>query len=97
MSAKDNEQHLINRCMAVVDDPSETPANAREANVMALAGSLVESDDSAASERLRAASDRYFEDKPTERVVPAQMVRQGWLIGVPRFHKRVVRALRRRG
>ncbi len=83
--------------MTVVDNPGESPTNAREANVMALAGSLVESDAPVASDHLQEAAERYFKDNPNERVEPAQMVRPGWIIGVPRFHKRVVRALRRQG
>lgn len=92
MTARDLESALLARCAAVAFAP--LPAqNQREANVFRVAAMVVQSRFPAASKHLMQASELYFSVHPKDRLPPADVVRQGWLVSLPRLRDMLSREL----
>lgn len=84
MTARDEESALLARCAAAARDVS-TAETQREANVFRLAAMVVASRFPRESKRLMQASDQYFAAHPEERLASADVVRNGWVISLPRL------------
>jgi hypothetical protein len=85
MAARDAESALLARCSVVAQGGAQSAQNQREANVFRLAGMVVRSRFPRESECLMQASDRYFVSHPNERLAPADVVRKGWVLSLPRL------------
>ncbi|OJU90284.1 MAG: hypothetical protein BGO13_02820 [Burkholderiales bacterium 66-5] len=84
-TARDLEAALLQRCAAVVQGQTAPAADQREANVFRLAAMLVRPRFPAASAQLWQASERYFATHPGDRLEAAELVRRGWVLGLPRW------------
>ncbi|WP_454763807.1 hypothetical protein [Cupriavidus campinensis] len=85
MTARDEERDLLNRCAAAAKGELMGAADQREANVFRLASMVLRPRLPAESTRLRVASEQYFHQHPAELVESAQVVRNGWVMSVPRL------------
>ena len=87
VSARDAERELGSFCLRLARAEEEAigPRNAREANVVRVAAMLLRPRHTVSAARPRDAAERYFESRPDERLGSNDVVRAGWLIGLPRF------------
>jgi hypothetical protein len=93
MTARDAESALLARCSVVAGERAQPARDQREANVFRLAAMVVQSRFPSESKRLRQASERYFASHPDERLAPADVVRKGWVLSLPRLRDRLSRRL----
>jgi hypothetical protein len=94
MNARDAESALLARCVVVARGAALHVEDQREANVFRLAAMVVGSKFPAESASLKHASDRYFATHPAEKVAPADVVRNGWVLSLPRLRDMLSRSLR---
>ena len=85
MSARGLESKLLTRCASVARAQDDLARDQYEANVFRLASMLVRSRFPHESARLMRASDRYFLLHPGDRLAPDEVVRQGWVLSLPRL------------
>jgi len=85
MTVRDDESALLARCSAVAREVAQSAQDQREANVFRLAAMVVQSRFPDESKRLMQASEQYFIAHPSERLAPAEVVRKGWVLGLPRL------------
>jgi hypothetical protein len=85
VTARDAEAALLGRCFVVARELAESARDQREANVFRLAAMVVRSSFPSESARLMQASERYFASHPNERLAPAEVVRNGWVLSLPRL------------
>ena len=97
MTARDVESALLARCTAVARGAPTAAQDGREAHVFALAAGLVRPQFPHASACLMQASERYFSTHPGERLAAAEVVRNGWVPGLPRLRDMLGRRLAAHG
>lgn len=85
MTARDLESALLARCAVVAREVTPTAQDQREANVFRLAATVVQSQFPGESSRLMLASERYCGVHPGERLVSGAVVRDGWVLSLPRL------------
>lgn len=85
MSARENEDRMLNRCVWAARHESAHAADQREANVFRLAASVLRSQYPCESQRLSQASERYFADYPEQQLASALVLQNGWIISLPRL------------
>ncbi|MBP9714136.1 MAG: hypothetical protein KBD60_10665 [Sterolibacterium sp.] len=85
MTARENEAGVLNRCSRIARALDFSAQNAREANVFRLAALVMTTRFPEESKRLMQASQRYFADHPGEQLAPGAVVRNGWVISLPRL------------
>ncbi len=85
MTARDTESALLARCSFVAREVEQSAQDQREANVFRLAAMVVRSQFPRESMCLMRASERYFDSHPNERLAPADVVRKGWVLSLPRL------------
>lgn len=85
MSARDAEERLMVRCIAVVQAGRDVALNEREANVFRVASMILRSRFPVAAAALKAASDGYFAEHPTDLRHAEEVVREGWITSFPRL------------
>lgn len=93
MTARELEAELVSRCTVAARETAPTAQNQREANVFQLAAVVVRSQFPKESTRLLLASDRYFASHPSERLMPGEIVRNGWVTSMPRLRDMLSRQL----
>jgi hypothetical protein len=93
MSAREVESALLARCADVARAVAPMAGDQREANVFRLAAMVVQSRFPGESENLMQASERYFAAHPEEKLAPAEVVRNGWIMNLPRLRDRLSRRL----
>ncbi|MDR2244076.1 MAG: hypothetical protein LBE15_01540 [Burkholderiales bacterium] len=96
MTARDNESALLARCSAVAREGAPFAQDQREANVFRLAAMVVQSRFPDESKCLMLASETYFAAHPNEKLAPADVVRKGWVLNLPRLRDRLSHQLNRR-
>ncbi len=96
MNSRDDERNLLDRCTAGARDEISDPLDQREANVFRLAAMVLRPRFPVESARLMRASDRYFRQHPAELVPAADVVRKGWVLGLPRLRDMLTMQLRPR-
>jgi hypothetical protein len=94
MSARDTEAALLTRCVVVARAMGSTAQDQREANVFRVAAMVIQSSFPIESVHLMQASEQYFAAHPDQRLTCAQVVRNGWVINLPRLRDRLVHHLR---
>ena len=95
-TARDLERTLLARCAGVVRDASQCAENQIEANVFRLAAMVIRHDFPSEYETLMRASDQYFELHPDEKLTGGQVVRNGWVIDLPRLRDGLNRTFKRK-
>lgn len=85
MTARDVESALLTRCAAVAREVAPTAQDQREANVFRLASMVVRSEFPRESNSLMLASEQYFATHPNESLLPDAVVRNGWVLSLPRL------------
>ena len=84
-TAREKESALLDRCIAVAEEDEKSAQDQREANVFRLAAMVIDSRFPSASKRLMQASEQYFAEHPTEMLNPGEVIRKGWILGLPRL------------
>jgi len=92
-TTRDAEAALLTRCSVVAREVAQSAQDQREANVFRLAAMVIRSRFPAESQRLMQASERYFALHPNDMLAPADVVRKGWVLGLPRLHDMLSRRL----
>lgn len=85
MTARGLESDLLDRCVCVALGHADVPRDQKEANVFHLAAMVVSSRFPNEAKNLSAASHHYFAGHPGEKVPPAEVVRNGWVVSLPRL------------
>lgn len=93
MTARDAEFALLSRCAVVAREVGHSAHDQLEANVFRLAAMVLRSRFPGESARLMQASERYFASHPNEKLAPADVVRKGWVVSLPRLRDRLTRRL----
>ena len=94
MTARDAESSLLARCSVAAREVANAAQDQREANVFRLAAMVVRSRFPSESMCLMQASERYFASHPEERLPPAEVVRKGWVVSLPRLRDMLSHRLR---
>lgn len=87
MTARDTEEALITRCVAAAHGELRCAADAREANVFRMAALTLLHRFPAESDAMRAAANAWFARYPADEVEAAEVIRRGWVLGLPRFRE----------
>lgn len=85
MTARELEAALLTRCTTAAREVALAARDQREANVFRLAAMVVQSRFPVASGHLMQASEQYFATHPHERLAPEEVVRNGWVLSLPRL------------
>lgn len=85
MNTRDAESALLTRCAAVAREVAQPAQDQCEANVFRLAAMVIQSRFPRESKSLMRASEQYFAVHPNERLAPADVVRNGWVLSLPRL------------
>lgn len=94
MTARDGERQVLDRCEAACRGDVPIASDQREANVFRVAAMVLQSRFPTESARMMAASEQYFREHPTDLVPSADVVRNGWVSGLPRLRDRLTMRLR---
>lgn len=94
MTARDEERKVLDRCAAASRGDVSVAADQREANVFRVAAMVLQSRFPMESARMMAASDQYFRTHPADLVPSAEVVRNGWVWGLPRLRDMLTMQLR---
>lgn len=92
-SAREREAWFLARCAAVVAGHLVLAEDLREASVFASVATAVRSQRPDASVRLAAAAAGYLSCSGESRVPLDEMVRRGWLPGMPRVRDSLLRMI----
>lgn len=84
MTARELEDALLSRCAAAALGATGSAQDQREANVFRIAALLIQSQHAQASRRLMKASMAYFSQHPHEQLIASDVIKNGWLISLPR-------------
>lgn len=85
MTAREFEAALLTRCAAVARELAPVVQDQREANVFQLAATVIRSRFPRESTSLMQASEQYFAAHPDQRLAPGDVVRNGWVVSLPRL------------
>ncbi len=85
MTARELEAELLTRCTIAARAVSPTAKDQCDANVFQLAAMVVRSQFPAESTRLMQASERYFATHPNEQLALGDVIKNGWVINLPRL------------
>lgn len=94
MTSRDDERNVLGRCAAAARGDVMAAFDQREANVFRLAAMVLQSRLPVESGRLMHASDQYFRLHPTDKMSSAEVVRKGWVLGLPRLRDMLTMQLR---
>ncbi|MFT3821454.1 MAG: hypothetical protein QM750_28180 [Rubrivivax sp.] len=96
MTARELESLLLARCVAVArTGGAQAARDPCEANVFRLAAMVVQSAFPRESQGLMQASEQYFSAHPADRMAPADVVRKGWVLSLPRLRDMLGHRLKR--
>lgn len=96
MTARANEAAVLSRCVATARGVMSVAHDQREANVFRLAAMVIRSRFPHEATGLMQASERYFAQHPHEKLAPADVVRNGWVLNLPRLRDMLSHQLNRR-
>ena len=82
---RDQEDHLLDKCVAVSLGQLDSAVDAHEANVFRVAGMVLQSSHPMEAAALTKVAKAYFEDNPLDLVQSAQVVRNRWVTSLPRL------------
>ena len=84
MNARELEDQFLSRCATAATQPNAVANDQREANIFRMAALLIQSRYPEASSRLLHASTAYFSQHKNEQLTASEVIRNGWLISLPR-------------
>lgn len=84
-SSRDQEDHLLNKCVAVSLGRLDKAVDGKEANVFRVASLVLQSTYPAHATKLAKVAAVYFDSHPGELVQSAQVVRNRWVASLPRL------------
>lgn len=93
MTAREAGSALLARCLVVAREAAQSARDPREANVFRWAAMVVRSRFPNEATCLMRASERHFASHPDERLAPADVVRKGWVLSLPRLRDMLSRRL----
>ena len=93
MYAREQEDYLIQRCLNAGQNRTEA-RDEREANVFHVAAMLLRQEFPQLAQQLQQHSTDYFHIHPEQKLPVAEVIRQGWLISLPRFQQALSLRLR---
>lgn len=96
MATRDSESAMLGRCKAIAAGEVSTAESEREANVCRLAGMVLRSEFPTEADRLLKVAGEYFKAHPHAQREPADVVREGWVLSLPRLRDLLSRKLRER-
>lgn len=82
---RQSETQLLEQCLCVASGYPFVPVIQANANVFALASTLIRSQYPAEAQLLEEASQTYFEKNPDKRLDTASILKKGWIISLPRL------------
>ncbi|MCE1182285.1 MAG: hypothetical protein LWW81_08260 [Rhodocyclales bacterium] len=94
MNARDLESALLGRCLVVARDLGAHAQDGREANVFRLAAMLLHPRFPAESQVLMRVSEQYFSEHPDMRLPAEEVIRNGWVVSLPRLRDALNQQLR---
>lgn len=86
MYAREQEDYLIQCCLNAGQNQTEVQ-DGREANVFHVAAMLLRQEFPLLAQQLQRHSSDYFQTYPEQKLPVAEVIRQGWLISLPRFQQ----------
>ena len=95
MTARELEAALLLRCVTVAREAATVAQDQCEANVFRLAAAIIRSQFPQQATNLMQASTRYFSVHPNEQLPSAEVVRNGWVSGLPRLRDALSQQLQR--
>lgn len=95
MTARELEAALLLRCVTVAREAATVAQDQCEANVFRLAAAVIRSQFPQHATNLMQASTRYFSAHPNEQLPSAEVVRNGWVSGLPRLRDALSQQLQR--
>lgn len=95
MNSRDLEDSQLQRCVAVARGVTDAARDQQDANVFLVAAKVLQSRYAVESGRLFAASERYFERYPAQRLTSADVVRHHWVVSLPRLRDMLSQKLER--
>jgi hypothetical protein len=100
-SARNREEAMLSRCadVAIGDDMAKdlkvsSALNEMEANVFFVASMIIASKFPCESKKLSAAAEAFFSQNQIKQLPSVEVVRRGWVIGLPRFHDMLCQRIR---
>lgn len=94
MTSRDVEHAMLSRCAAAAKGELAHATDQREANVFRLASMVLRPRMPSEADRLMTASECYFRQHPADLLASAQIVRNGWVLSVPRLRDMLTMQLR---
>jgi hypothetical protein len=95
MNSRDLEDSQLERCVAAARGATGVARDQQDANVFLVAAKVLQSRYVAESGQLRVASERYFDRHPAERLTSAEVVRNHWVVSLPRLRDMLSQKLER--
>jgi hypothetical protein len=93
MTARELEEQALARCIAATHSASAAPSSAQDANVFRVAAMVLASAWPIQARRLQALSDAYFTLYPADKLPVVQVVKNGWVLSLPRLRDLLTRQL----
>ncbi|MBU3640967.1 hypothetical protein [Polynucleobacter sp. Fuers-14] len=84
-SPRDQEDLILNKCVAVSLGRLDKAADAQEANVFRVASLVLQSTYPNHATKLAKVATVYFDSHPGELVQSAQVIRNRWVVSLPRL------------
>lgn len=92
---RDREADLLDRCVLAARGEITRAQSQIEANFFSLASSTVLSTFPEVSRALERSAGAYFADHPSDELHPAEVIRNGWVISMPRLRDMLTEILER--
>lgn len=96
MNARDTEEALLEKCARLARGEQPDALDQREANVVRLAAMVTMTAFPKESSTLRNMSEDFFQKHPSELLEAGEVVRQGWIVSLPRLRDMMTRLLSQR-
>ncbi len=93
--SREREATFIALCVNVARGAKIAPLSQADANVLAAAATITSSRFPVESARMKRVSEEYFAQHPKQALPLPEMVRRGWVMGVPRFRDFLMREMRK--
>ena len=82
--SRDQEAEMLKKCVLVGRGECLAASNSAEANVFRVAAMLIESRFPLEANRLACVGEEYFAADPAAKLPAVEVIRNGWLISLPR-------------
>lgn len=93
MTARQQEERLLAHCTAVAHGADVRARDQREANVFSVAAMILGRSLDRQARNLAQASERYFGAHPQDRLELGAVIRQGWIVSLPRLRDMLTRKI----